>query len=152
MNIVHFTYSIEPQCFEGKVPSRETLLRLEDAIRELPTVEPPVTHHFSEGVYAREMFIPRGTVLTGKIHRFAHLNVLTQGEISVLTEEGVRRLKAPCVIPSEAGIKRAGYAHTDCRWITIHPTNERDLDKIEAHFIVPDFETLDHERHLLEKQ
>lgn len=120
-------------------PSRDMVLALEDLLRTMPPGEAPITNHFSDGIYAREMFIPKGTVLTGKIHRFAHLNFILKGDITVLTEHGVRRIKGPCVLQSSAGIKRAGYAHEDTIWITVHPTNETDVDKIEEHFIAKDF-------------
>lgn len=121
---------------------REKVLRLEEALRQLPQLPEDVHHHFAPGVYMRELRIPAGAVLTGKIHRTEHLNILAQGEISVLTEHGVRRLTAPCVIKSSAGIKRAGYAHTDVVWICVHPTIETDLDKLEAELIAPSFEAL----------
>ena len=100
-----------------------------------PVIELAVAHHFSQGVYGRELFIPKGTVLTGKIHKFEQLNVLLCGELSVLTEEGVKRVRPPFVIVSPPGTKRIAYAHEDSRWLTIHGTEERDLEKIEEHFI-----------------
>lgn len=123
---------------------REKVLRLEDALKAMPHAHIPedVHHHFAPGVYMRELRIPKGAVLTGKIHRTDHLNILAQGEISVLTEHGVRRLTAPCVIQSSAGIKRAGYAHEDTVWITVHPTTETDLAKLEEQLIAPSFEAL----------
>jgi hypothetical protein len=121
---------------------REKVMRLEDMLRQLPALPEDVHHHFAPGVYMRELRIPKGAVLTGKIHRTAHLNILAKGDISVLTEHGVKRLVAPCVIQSSAGIKRAGYAHEDTVWITVHPTTETNLDKLEAELIAPSFEAL----------
>lgn len=98
-------------------------------------VEIPVRHYFSDGVYAREIRIPAGTLLTGKIHKRENLNILSAGEISVLTEAGMQRIKAPFTVVSPPGTKRIAYAHTDCVWTTVHGTHETDLDKIEAEFI-----------------
>lgn len=98
-------------------------------------LELPVKHHFSQGVYARELFIPAGTLLTGKIHKFQQLNILSAGEISVMTEDGMKRVSAPFAVVSPPGTKRIAYAHTDCVWTTIHGTDETDLEKIETHFI-----------------
>jgi hypothetical protein len=63
------------------------------------------------------------------------LNILSKGEISVLTEDGIKRVSAPFHVVSPAGTKRIAYAHEDCVWTTIHGTEENDLEKIEAHFI-----------------
>lgn len=115
--------------------TREKVNAFEELLKAYPAVEMPVTDHFSEGVYARELFIPKGTTLTGKIHKFTNLNIMISGELSVLTEDGVKRIKAPFVVTSPPGTKRVAYAHEDTRWITIHGTHETDVDKIETEFI-----------------
>ena len=120
------------------VPTREELKALERAIVQLPPADTRETHHFADGIYGREMFIPAGTVLTGKVHRFSTLNVLIEGEITVTTPEGMRRLKAPAIFVSPPGGKKAGFAHTDVRWLNVHPTEETDLAAIEQQFIEPE--------------
>jgi len=114
---------------------RKKVNLLEGEMRKHEPVEIPVKHHFSQGVYAREITIPAGTLLTGKIHKFEQLNILSAGEISVLTEDGIKRVSAPFTVVSPPGTKRIAYAHTECVWTTIHGTTETDLEKIESHFI-----------------
>jgi len=152
MNVTLRSYEVDvgnPFDSVGAV-SRDKVLRLEAALSELPQIEPEVRHHFSDGMYARELHIPKGAILTGKIHRKAHLSVISKGDISVLTEHGVKRLKAPCIVESFPGIKRAGYAHEDTVWTTFHATDETDLKKIEAEFIAPSFDALDVDLNVLE--
>lgn len=123
---------------------RNAIQNLEASIRgseyEIPV--PPVRHIFAPGVYCREMTIPAGVTVVGKIHRFAHVNVISQGEIAVVTEFGQEVIKAPRTWVSEPGTKRAVTAISDTIWMTVHPTEETDLDKIEAHVIAPDYESL----------
>ena len=102
--------------------------------------EIPVTHHFSKDVYAREIKIPAGTLLVGKIHKHQNLNILSQGEMTVLSVDGLVRVKAPYTVVSTPGVKRLAYAHTDCVWTTIHGTDETDVDKIEEKFIAKTYE------------
>lgn len=113
---------------------RRKLERLDDAVLAQPQVEMPARHHFSHGVYARELFIPKNTVLTGRIHKRSQINILAKGEISVLTENGIERIKAPATIVSPPGTKRAGYAHEDTIWITVcgNDTGSTDPDDLEA--------------------
>jgi hypothetical protein len=100
----------------------------------------PVTHAFADGIYQRTIFIPKGTVLTGKLHRFAHPNFLMQGEVIVVTEHGGREhLKAPLALISPPGTKRAIYALEDTIWITVHRTEDTDVEKIEAQVIATDY-------------
>jgi len=116
-------------------PMRAKTWRAEQIMRTMPQVDIPVQHYFSDGVYARHGKIPAGTMLTGHIHKKFNLNILSQGEMTVLTQQGMQRVKGPFVIVSPPGTKRIAYAHTDCWWTTIHGTHERDLEKIEAEFI-----------------
>lgn len=104
-------------------------------------VEIPVRHFFANkgsqhGAYAREITIPKGALVTGKIHLTEQINILSKGDISVLTEDGVKRVQAPFTIVSPAGTKRIAYAHEECVWTTFHATRETEVEKIEAKFIV----------------
>lgn len=117
---------------------RQKIFELEDEIRKLPPAQFPERHFSAGGVYAREITIPAGAVLTGKIHKYAQINVLSKGELTVTTEEGPRRVRAPFTIVSPPGTKRAAIAHEECVWTTFHGTDETDLAKIEAHFIAQD--------------
>jgi hypothetical protein len=112
------------------------LMEIQSKIAEIPQIECPVEHYFSAGVYTRKMFIPAGTIIVGKTHRFQTTNIIAQGDITVLTTKGMTRFKAPDVVISEAGIKKVGYAHKDTVWINVHPTDETDLEKIEELFII----------------
>lgn len=119
---------------------RASIQQLEDAMLQGETTEIDTKHHFAGGVYAREIFIPAGTTLTGKIHKTEHLNIISKGDISVATEDGVQRIKAPYTIVSKPGTKRVGYAHEDTVWTTIHGSKEKDLDKLELEFIAESHE------------
>lgn len=114
---------------------RDKIFAAERWMKEQPQLELKVFHHFSYGIYARELHIPEGTILTGEIHKFENLNILSKGRISVLTEEGIKEVGAPFTVVSPPGTKRIAYAHTDCIWTTIHGTFERDLDIIKQQFV-----------------
>lgn len=111
---------------------------IEAEMLQMAQVEIPIRHYFSQGVYAREITIPAGTLLTGEIHKYTQLNILSKGDISVLTEDGVKRVQAPFTVVSPPGTKRIAFAHEECVWTTIHGTDEVDLDKIEQHYIAKD--------------
>ena len=115
---------------------RDKVSLIEDEMRKHEQRVIPVKHYFSPGVYAREITIPADTLLTGRIHKYEQLNILSGGEISVLTDEGMKRVKAPFTVISPPGTKRIAYAHTECTWTTILATDEKDPDAIEALFTV----------------
>lgn len=97
-------------------------------------------HHFAPGVYAREMTIPAGTLIIGKIHKHAHLNIISQGSARVVTEFGSVEIKAPHTFVSEPGTKRVVLADSDVVWTTIHITEETDLEKIEDYVIAKSYD------------
>lgn len=126
------------------LPSRRAIQNLEEFLKKQPQAEFVTNHYFAPGVYARELFIPKGHVLTGKIHRTEHLNIVSMGKIAVVNEQGQRTLiEAPYTFVSKPGTKRAGFALEDTVWTCIHPTNETDLDKLEDELIAPSFEALE---------
>lgn len=128
---------------------RADILSFENEMRKVQGVELgdnekcPLKHTFADGVYVREIFIPKGTLIVGKIHKHSHPNFLMKGEVSVVTESGgVERLKAPLSMISPAGTKRIVYAHEDTVWVTVHVTEERELEKIEEVVIAKSYEEL----------
>ena len=100
----------------------------------------PVTHHFAPGLYAREIFMPAGHVVIGKIHRHAHINTISRGRVVVATEFGTQEMVAPCTFVSLPGTKRAVAVQEDTIWTTYHPTDETDIARIESSVIAPTFE------------
>ncbi len=140
-----------------RVQFREKVMIVQNGIQDMikngqveSTLEDCVlTHHFAPidevygcCTYARQMFIPKGTLIIGKIHRHQHLNFILKGKVSVATEFGKKYMEAPCTFISEVGLKRAVYAEEDTIWTTVHLTKyhgEENLDKIEDEVISPNY-------------
>lgn len=123
---------------------QDFITTIEKDMVEMPQVEIPVTNHFSKGVYAREITIKKGTFVVGKIHKYENLNILSKGEISLMSIDGIIRVKAPYTVVSSPGVKRFAYAHEDCVWTTIHGTEEKDLEKIEDLFIAKSYDEVEY--------
>lgn len=121
----------EEQAHAIQTASIEKVVALEDEVKKLPQVEMPPEHYFAQGVYGREITIPKGVVLVGRMHHQSQINFIMRGDISVTTPDGVKRVQGPCVIVSPAGTKRAGYAHEETVWITVLGTQETDPKVIE---------------------
>lgn len=116
---------------------RERILSFEEKLSKVPgawfgdTDNLPLIHSFADGIYVREMLLPAGTIVVGKIHKHSHPNFILTGDVTVYTEDGgVERLQAPQSIISPAGTKRVVYAHENTVWITVHKTDETDTDKV----------------------
>ena len=123
---------------------REAILRLQDAIvygdLDVGPAACPVQHHFAPGAYGREMTLPAGLVVVGKIHKHAHINVISKGRVQVFTEQdGVLELAAPCTFVSSPGTKRVVHVLEETVWTTVHVTDKTDLAEIEREVIATDF-------------
>ena len=121
----------------AKVEFREKIMIVQKGLQDLidsgvvqSTLEDcTLTHYFTPKddkygccTYAREMMIPKGTLIIGKIHRHQHLNFIAKGKVIVFTEFGQKHLEGPCTFVSEIGLKRAVYAEEDTLWTTVHLT------------------------------
>ena len=123
---------------------REAIMRLQDAIvyggLDVGPAACPVQHHFAPGAYGREMALPAGLVVVGKIHKHAHINVISKGRVQVFTEQdGVLELAAPCTFVSSPGTKRVVHVLEETVWTTVHVTDKTDLAEIEREVIATDF-------------
>jgi hypothetical protein len=128
-------------CEGTPLERRAMILRLEELLFALGgSTETNPTHHFAPGVYARELRIPADHILVGKIHKHEHLCIVSAGDITVFSEFGCNRIRAPATILSKPGAKRVGIAHTDTVWTTIHPTSKTDLAEIEDEVIAKSFD------------
>ena len=113
-------------------------------LKDIGNVNEPVQtellteHFFSPGIYTRVLHIPKGCMLTGKIHKEPILNIMLKGDISVLLGDNVVRVVAPFMCVSPAGSKKIGYAHEDTIWVGCHGTDETDVAKIESRFVAQD--------------
>ena len=99
------------------------------------TIELETRHHFSDGLYARELFIPAGVCLVGALHKTRHLYTVVKGKCRVATQFENIEIEAPFMGETIPNTKRVIYAETDCVWITYHPTKLTDLDQIEKSLI-----------------
>lgn len=118
--------------------TRDSVLALEAAMREMPQVELQTDHYFADGMYARVLFRPAGTLIVGKVHKREHFYIVARGKVQI----GKEVLEAGTVIVSKPSTKRAVYALEDSICLTVHRTKKRNLDKIEKQLVEPDSKAL----------
>ena len=131
---------------------REGIMDFEDALSKVPTAKVghdadeemfPLKHSFGDGCYIREIFMPKGMLLTSKIHKVEHPYFVMKGKCSVLTEDGVVEIQAPFQGMTKPGTKRLILVHEDCTWITVHVTKHQEIEKIEKEIIAESFDEID---------
>lgn len=108
-------------------------------------------HTFTNGIYVRKMFIPKGLLIVTKVHKTQHPYFILQGDVSVYLEGIVVRLQAPYSGITEPGTQRALFTHEDTIWITVHSNldNCKDVEKISKDVVLDSMEDYEKEIKLL---
>lgn len=114
----------------------DTLMKASVELEQQPC---PVKHHFSPGMYIREVSMSAGTFAIGHYHREEHLNVFLKGSIMVFKEgQEPTVLDAPKLFVAQPG-RKVGLMLTDVVWYNIWATDETDIEKLEDRFIDKNF-------------
>ena len=120
---------------------RRSIEALEQQVMKMDQVEIPVKHYFCGDMYAREILIPKGTLLTGAIHKFDHIEVMAYGDLTVSTDDGsVKRVTGYNLFESVSGKKRAAYAHEDTLWINFHSSPAQDPEAMRGYLTCNSFD------------
>lgn len=113
--------------------------RLANAVLALPQVQLETFHYFVDGMYFRMLARPKGTLICGKTHKKRHVYLVLSGTVAITNgDEPPREVTGPALIVSEKGTKRAVLALTDAICMTVHRTEETDLDKVETDLVEDD--------------
>lgn len=116
------------------------LLEMEKEIPESSVDKEPTANHFAKGLYGRELFLPKGTCIVGKVHKQSSLQVLLEGKLIMVTDRDHIELEAPQVLVSPPLTKRAAYVLEDVRWLTVLGTDLEEVGDIENKLVANTYE------------
>ena len=124
---------------------REKIQTFEDTLKTLDDVEhlTVLKHAFLDGAYFRQITIPAGVALTGKIHTHETCNLITRGKIAIVSEFDERIIEAPFMYISQPGAKKACYTLEETTLINCHITEETDLEAIESDVTQNEYQPVD---------
>ena len=122
-------------------PTTRLIKQLEENLKNFSQLKIKTTHRFLDGMYSREVFMPKGSIIISKTHKLENLTIISKGKCLEVTEKYERRvIVAPYTLISPPNIKRALYILEDTVWTTIHhnPDNTTCLDELEHRITEPD--------------
>ena len=103
----------------------------------------PTTHHFKNGLYTREIFMPKGSLVVSFIHKQNHPSFFMSGEMSILLDTGdIKRIKAPMVVQTEVGTQRVAYIHEDTTWVCVYKTEKENVEDAMKEVYTTNFKEL----------
>lgn len=108
----------------------DKIRRFEAALMAMPQVDMQTSHLIHGAMYARTIFIPAGTAVTGTMTKLDNICIVC-GDITVTTDNGMQRLIGFHVLPATKGYKRIGYAHGDTYWTTMSQTDAKTVEDAE---------------------
>lgn len=119
------------------ITTRDQIVQLQEAMLPIQCEQPEPTHFFAPGMYLRELTIPTGMLMVGKIHKHAHFLMVLKGRAEVISEFGRMIVEAGHISVSPPGVKRVVLALDEVQFVTVHanPTDTEDLEIIEAEHI-----------------
>ena len=96
----------------------------------------PITSHFSDGLYMRQMILKKGALAISAMHHTNHFWFLLSGKVIVQADNEVIEHIAPCWSHSIKGTKRLITCVEDCVWINIiaNPNNIKNIKEVENNF------------------
>lgn len=130
-----------PELIEQRQDSKEwqEINAVERRMAELPQLACPLRHLFTPvpghddlHLYTREIVMPAGSIITSRIHLFEHPFIISQGVVSVWSNEcGWETFRAPYRGVTKPATRRVLYIHEETTWTTFHITKQTDPDKIQ---------------------
>ena len=93
-------------------------------------------HFFAPGQYVRQIRIPAGHLILGHKHRNPCLNLMLKGKMIVWMNGLTQVVEAPAMFVSDGGTRKVARVLEDMVFATVHPTNETDVDKLEAELFI----------------
>ncbi len=79
-----------------------------------------LTHHFGDGLYAREIEMVKGTIVISRVHKNDCINVISKGTVVIATKDGIEEREAPYTFMSPSGTQRLVMVLESAVWTTIH--------------------------------
>ena len=145
-NILEYVHQNRGLLWENINTFKENVLLHNGSVKHhTPEMEKlmPVTHHLKDGLYTREIFMPKGTLVVSFIHKQNHPSFFLKGEMSVLLDTGeVKRIKAPMKVMTEIGTQRVAYIHEDTTWVCVYRTDAKTIKDAEAEVYTEDYKEL----------
>lgn len=94
------------------------------------TFELPIRHYTTQGLYGRRCFMPAGSCVVSRVHKFPHITVALRGRCIVVDAQGNRRqVTAPQVWITQPGTQRALWIQEDAEWLTVHAAEVGDVEE-----------------------
>lgn len=109
----------------------QTYKELKDKLEGTFECDLGVIHNFSDGLYAKQMYVPAGYSILTHEHVYSHLSILAKGKVVVRTDDNEKVVTSPACLEIQKNVVHSIEALEDAVWFCIHATEETDVDKVD---------------------
>jgi quercetin dioxygenase-like cupin family protein len=88
-------------------------------------------HFFSDGLYAKQMSLPKGYEAISHAHNYNHLSLLQAGRVILRTDDSEVEYTAPAMLEIKAGVHHSITALENVLWYCIHATDATDSSEVD---------------------
>jgi hypothetical protein len=114
------------------ISMQDRIAALKQAALEVPQVVMPTKHCLVDGMYVRQIFIPKGTAFVGRRHKKFHYFMCLRGSAGIMQDDGsIGKIIAGMVLLCPPDVQRVGITYEDTIFATCHRTDETILKNIE---------------------
>ena len=113
---------------------------IKTSLQNMEQVDLNEQHLFADGMYCRQVTMPKGALIIGHVHKKEAINVLASGVIWIKTrmEDDWVEVSAPFVNNTPGGMRKIIYVIEDAVFMNIFRTNETSLDKLYDECVEPE--------------
>lgn len=139
--------TIQEAFYSGTLNSRQGLMEYQSFVEQMPNAlgeNPfPLFHTFTDGLYSREVHMPKNHLLVSQIHNYESQVHILEGKVLIADCNGTRLFDAPAKFVSKSGDKRAIFTLEDTIWINYHPITVKNEDEAEEMLYAKSYEDYD---------
>jgi hypothetical protein len=105
---------------------------------------------FVHGAYVRQLTIPKETTIVSDLWNRERLWVIVKGDVSVTSELGNTRIKAPYIGMAPFGSKVALYTHEETVWLAITGAESTTSEEVKEEVRAKDYNEVTYPWELIE--
>lgn len=123
--------------------NRELIIHLQHLVSEHKTDNLyPATEILNDGVYVREITVPKHTLVIGATHKEDHLFMVIKGKAKVISNHTNFIISAGYIEKAKANTKRLAITLEDTVFVNVHSNknNITDLEELRTKLVNEDWE------------
>ena len=139
---------------DGNIPTRKELMQIHNIINSWPDRidDCELYESLNDGLYTRELHMPKGVIVAGKIHKYPYFVSILKGKCRLLSEHYNKIVEAPMTFTLPAGIKHIVYNLEVTVWSDVHTGTWSSIEEASEEIFASSYEELDEHLNIINER